>query len=316
MSTNGCVRLCDILSLTLPVSKQLQGIQIDFQSARLMIADVISVLKTRRTNFDHFDGIFASACERMKGLGVPVVQPRVSKRQANRANPAATTPVEYYRRAIYLPLLDAVITDMQSRFGEETMSALSELAYFIPAIIVKSAEIHTDIFDHLLKRYHHFFDVIEPAYQFKLQGEIALWRQKWVTLQAERPEDDIHVPQTVATGLAACDASAYPLIHTLLTILLTLPVSTASAERSFSTLRRLKTWMRSRMGEERLTGLAMLNVHRDITVSVDSVIDRFAKSKNAFWISSSDLATSYAMIYLVLTQLKSSLFKLISTTAT
>ena len=51
--------LCDILSLTLPVSKQLQGIQIDFQSARLMIADVISVLKTRRTNFDHFDGIFA-----------------------------------------------------------------------------------------------------------------------------------------------------------------------------------------------------------------------------------------------------------------
>ena len=272
--------LCDILSLTLPVSKQLQGIQIDFQSARLMIADVISVLKTRRINFDHFDGIFASACERMKSLGVPVVQPHVSKRQANRANPAATTPAEYYRRAIYLPLLDAVITDMQSRFGEETMSALSELVYFIPAIIVKSVDIHTHIFDHLLKRYHNIFNVIEPAYQFKLQGEIALWRHKWVTLQAERPEDDI--PQTVATGLAACDESAYPLIHTLLTILLTLPVSTASAERSFSTLRRLKTWMRSRMGEERLTGLAMLNVHRDITVSVDSVIDRFAKSKKRF----------------------------------
>ena len=75
------------------------------------------------------------------------------------------------------------------------------------------------------------------------------------------------------------DESAYPLIHILLTILLALPVSTASAERSFSTLRRLKTWMRSRMGEERLTGLAMLNVHRDIAVSVDSVIERFAKSK-------------------------------------
>jgi hypothetical protein len=65
--------VCDILSLTMPVSKQLQGIQIDFQSARLMITDVISVLNTRRTNFDHFDSIFALACERMKGLGVPVV---------------------------------------------------------------------------------------------------------------------------------------------------------------------------------------------------------------------------------------------------
>ena len=33
------------------------------------------------------------------------------------------------------------------------------------------------------------------------------------------------------------------------------------------------------MGEERLTGLAILNVHRDIAVNVDKVIDRFAKSK-------------------------------------
>ena len=37
--------------------------------------------------------------------------------------------------------------------------------------------------------------------------------------------------------------------------------------------------MRSRMGEERLTGLVMLNVHREISVSVGKVIDRFAKSK-------------------------------------
>ena len=54
-----------------------------------------------------------------------------------------------------------------------------------------------------------------------------------MTLQAERSEDDNIILQTVATGLAACDESAYPLIHTLLTILLTLPGSTTSAERSF-----------------------------------------------------------------------------------
>jgi hypothetical protein len=33
------------------------------------------------------------------------------------------------------------------------------------------------------------------------------------------------------------------------------------------------------MSEERLTGLALLNVHRDVTVSAERVIDRFAKSK-------------------------------------
>ena len=64
----------------------------------------------------------------MKELDVLIVQPRVSQRQVNRANPPATTPTEFYRRAIYLSLLDAVITDMQSRYGEETsVSNLNEL---------------------------------------------------------------------------------------------------------------------------------------------------------------------------------------------
>jgi len=35
----------------------------------------------------------------------------------------------------------------------------------------------------------------------------------------------------------------------------------------------------SRVTEDRLTGLAVMNVHRDILVDVDKVIDRFAKSK-------------------------------------
>lgn len=34
------------------------------------------------------------------------------------------------------------------------------------------------------------------------------------------------------------------------------------------------------MGEERLTGLALLNIHRDIEVDVESIIDQFSKVKN------------------------------------
>jgi hypothetical protein len=129
--------------------------------------------------------------------------------------------------------------------------------------------------DHLLQRYSSI--IAEPLYQFKLDGEIALWKHKWVSRLTDR--SDSVIPQTAAEGLAACDKRAFPLIHTFLSILVTLPVSTASAEKSFSTLRRLKTWMMSRMAEDRLTGLTILNVHRDISVNVDKVIDRFAKIK-------------------------------------
>ena len=104
-----------------------------------------------------------------------------------------------------------------------------------------------------------------------------MWRQKWSSRLFDRLDNVI--PPTAAEGLAACDQQVFPLIHTFLTILYTLPASTARAERSFSTLRRLKTWIRSRMEEERLIGFAILNVHRDIAVNIEKVIDRFAKSK-------------------------------------
>ena len=63
------------------------------------------------------------------------------------------------------------------------------------------------------------------------------------------------VPGTALEGLVAGDRHTFPFINSFLTILLTLPVSTSGVELSFTTLRRVKTWLRSRMGEKRLTGL-------------------------------------------------------------
>jgi hypothetical protein len=42
---------------------------------------------------------------------------------------------------------------------------------------------------------------------------------------------------------------------------------------------RLKTWLRSKMGQDRLCGLAVLHIHREINTSVDDIINRFASIK-------------------------------------
>lgn len=76
-----------------------------------------------------------------------------------------------------------------------------------------------------------------------------------------------------------CDAQVFPLLHTLLKMLITLPSSGATAERSFFTLKRIKTYWSSTTTEERLNGLSLLNIHHDINVSVDQVIDRYAKTR-------------------------------------
>lgn len=62
----------------------------------------------------------------------------------------------------------------------------------------------------------------------------------------------------------------------LLIILATFPVTTSASERSFSTLRRLKSYLRNIVGENRLNDLALMNIYRDIPISTAEVTDELA----------------------------------------
>ena len=51
-------------------------------------------------------------------------------------------------------------------------------------------------------------------------------------------------------------------VDELLQIYFTIPVTTATAERSFSALCRIKTYLRSTMSDERLNNVMLLHVHK------------------------------------------------------
>ena len=73
----------------------------------------------------------------------------------------------------------------------------------------------------------------------------------------------------------------YENIDHLLRIFCTLPVTSCTAERAFSTLKLLKTYLRNSITDDRLTGLALMYIHPDISIDVETVIDRFAaQTKN------------------------------------
>lgn len=76
-----------------------------------------------------------------------------------------------------------------------------------------------------------------------------------------------------------CDI--YPNLVTLYKLYLTIPISSAAAERSFSRLKLIKSYLRSTMSEDRLSGLAIINIERDLAkkVNFNTVIDTFAKMK-------------------------------------
>ncbi|XP_054276760.1 52 kDa repressor of the inhibitor of the protein kinase-like [Macrosteles quadrilineatus] len=74
---------------------------------------------------------------------------------------------------------------------------------------------------------------------------------------------------------------AYPNVEISLRIFLTMPVSVASCERSFSKLKIIKNYLRSSMCETRLTNLAILSIEYDRAAKIDfnEVINEFALVK-------------------------------------
>ena len=84
---------------------------------------------------------------------------------------------------------------------------------------------------------------------------------------------------TVGSTLSHIDPISFPNITAALLILAVIPVTSCECERCNSALRRLKTWMRSTMGQERLSGLALLHVHSDIDIDIDLIINQFAASQ-------------------------------------
>ena len=73
----------------------------------------------------------------------------------------------------------------------------------------------------------------------------------------------------------------YKLVYRIVRLVLTLPISTATTERAFSTMKVVKTNFRNKMENDFLTDFLMLYIEKDIasTISLDSIVDDFEDLK-------------------------------------
>ena len=98
-------------------------------------------------------------------------------------------------------------------------------------------------------------------------------------LQDFIPKDDMG-PVEILKFLKRHDC--FPNASIAYRIMLTIPVTVASAERSFSKLKLLKSYLRSTMTQERLNDLAMIALESDMLEKIDyeRIVEYFI-SKNA-----------------------------------
>ena len=103
-----------------------------------------------------------------------------------------------------------------------------------------------------------------------LETELHLWKCKW-SLSSQQ------LPNTPADALQLASYNMFPNIHKIFRLVCTIPVTSCECERSVSVLRRLKTYLRSSMGQERLSGLALMHVHYGMELNLEEIIDIFAR---------------------------------------
>ena len=74
----------------------------------------------------------------------------------------------------------------------------------------------------------------------------------------------------------------YPYVNIAIRMYLCYPVSNCSSERSFSALKRIKSYLRSRMTDERLNSIAIINIESDITKNLeyDDIINEYSSSSS------------------------------------
>ena len=74
----------------------------------------------------------------------------------------------------------------------------------------------------------------------------------------------------------------YPKMWIALRIAVTITLTVASAERSLSKLKLIKTYLRSTMSQERLSGLAIISINQEVSreISFNETIDAFAARKS------------------------------------
>ena len=108
--TNACLKY--LLGLT----RSLQAEAKDIIEAVAEI-DVKSALHIVRENVDSYHSQWFASVEQMcKSLGVRPSLPRLCGRQRHRSTVLAQDPSEYYRRTITVPILDHLLSDLDTCF--------------------------------------------------------------------------------------------------------------------------------------------------------------------------------------------------------
>ena len=252
-----------IFERTEQLSKLLQSSSISVSAALRAAEHARANLQSYRDDVS-WKSMWASCISNASRLDVdPPTMPRVRRppRRIDEGALPCTQTIEEYFRVVFFQFLDNIIETMNERLNQQCL----QLYATVEDIIISSANNATtspETDGCITTICNHFgSDLDERKLRLNLQMLHDLMPEGKVTERLSDITDQIK-----SLGPAQ---RLYAEVSKLIILLLVIPASSATAERSFSCLRRLKTYLRSTMGQERLNHILLLNVHQDETDLID-----------------------------------------------
>ena len=267
-----------IFRQTKTLSDQLQAKDLELASANDLVCTVIDSLCEQRT-VESWNEIWMRASETCTALDIAMQRRPVRQSAPPRdleefvvdtvtgARQRLLTSDDY-REHCFFPVIERLVSELKRRFSSDSSAILKGATALNPK--------HTTFMDKdcLWPMAKHYGITRENLFAEIHQGKRLI----------ERKRGDGHVINTThdLLGVLKPHKDAFTDLYKLVCISITLPVTSATCERSFSCLRRLKTYLRNKSGDMRTRNLRVLAISSQRTkeLDVNTLIDRFALNHN------------------------------------
>ena len=279
----GLILLKVILSNTNALSKYLQGKSIDVINAKRN-ADLVIKTLTNCRNENNFELLWKRTMvmseeikEEIKGSRFIFKEAKAPRNRPSRRLQSligessddverVTTPKNHHRINTFYRSLDYVIGEMKSRFSKNDQEILCALGD-----VVLSKTPSRNSYEHVAE----FYKVDQES--------LAAEKSMYENSITEDADSQTRTAVQVVKSMFECGLNdLLPVLYEASTILASIPATSASAERSFSGLRRVKTYLRSNMGQKRLNSAALINIERAyankvVNNDIDEIINTFGR---------------------------------------
>ncbi|KAJ8041249.1 Zinc finger MYM-type protein 1 [Holothuria leucospilota] len=248
-----------ILRQTDNLSRTLQDPKLSAAEGQSVAKDVVKTLRKDRRD-ESFEFFWEQVLQRKETLGVEDPKlPRKRKCPARLEEGNAgthhfpSTPKDHYR-CIFFEAFDVVTTCIQSRFEQPDYQKYTMLQ----ELLLNAAK--GCPFQKQLEEVCQLYDELD---RFTLEAQLPIVQPTAKALLMSAVDITVHDLVMMFQRMTYARRSLLSEVMKVAKLLLVMPATNAVSERSFSALKRVKTYLRSTTTDSRMNNLMVLHIHKE-----------------------------------------------------